>query len=53
MLVAQAGKLLDLQNVDPYAAEAYDIQQRKWDDKLKRENDRKSHAAARPGTVTA
>lgn len=53
MLVAQAGTLLDSQYVDPYSAEAYDIQQRKWDCKLQREDDRKSRTAARASIVTA
>lgn len=53
MLVAQAGKLLDSQYVDPYAAEAYNTQQRKWDSKLQREDDRKARTAARAGIVTA
>lgn len=36
MLVVQPGKLLDLQYVDPYAAEIYSIQQHKWDAKQKK-----------------
>lgn len=49
----EAGKLLDSQYVDPYAAEAYNTQQRKWDSKLQREDDRKARTAARAGIVTA
>ena len=36
-LLPQAGKLLDLQYVDPYAAEVYTVQQKKWDLKQKPE----------------
>lgn len=35
VLAVQAGKLLDLQYVDPYAAEVYSVQQKKWDHKKK------------------
>ena len=49
----QAGKLLDLQYVDPYAADVYDTQQQKWDAKQQREADKKALIAARAASVTA
>lgn len=49
----QAGKLLDLQYVDPYAADVYDTQQQKWDAKQQREADKKALIAARAASITA
>jgi len=52
-LILQAGKLLDLQYVDPYAAEIYDVQQQKWSAKQKREADRQVVVAARATSASA
>ncbi len=52
-LVSQAGKLLDLQYVDPYAADIYDVQQQKWSAKQKREADRQAVVAARATSASA
>ena len=52
-LMLQAGKLLDLQYVDPYAADIYDVQQQKWSAKQKREADRQAVAAARATSASA
>ena len=49
----QAGKLLDLQYVDPYAADIYDVQQQKWNAKQKREADRQAVVAARATSASA
>ncbi|DBA87705.1 hypothetical protein WJX77_003659 [Trebouxia sp. C0004] len=49
----EAGKLLDLQYVDPYAAEIYDVQQQKWSAKKKREADRQAVVAARAASASA
>lgn len=45
--------MLDLQYVDPYAAEAYGIQQGKWDSKQKREAAREAHKAATASAAVA
>ncbi len=52
-LVLQAGKLLNLQYVDPYAADIYDVQQQKWNAKRKRETDRQAVVAARATSASA
>jgi len=52
-LMLQAGKLLDLQYVDPYAADIYDVQQQKWNAKQKREADRQAVVAARATSASA
>lgn len=46
VLDVQTGKLLDLQYVDPYAAEVYSVQQKKWDLKQKPEASKGSHVAS-------
>ena len=52
-LISQDGKLLDLQYVDPYAADIYDVQQQKWSAKQKQEADRQAVAAARATSASA
>ena len=49
---AQAGKLLDLQYTDPYAAQVYRAQQQKWDAKHQREAAKEALIAARAGIAT-
>jgi len=49
----QAGKLVDLQYVDPYAAEIYGVQQQKWSAKQKREAERQALVAARATSASA
>ncbi|KAL0028541.1 hypothetical protein WJX79_000350 [Trebouxia sp. C0005] len=49
----EAGKLLDLQYVDPYAAEIYNVQHQNWSAKQKREADRQAAVAARATSASA
>ena len=50
MLAVQTGKLLDLQYVDPYAAEVYSVQQKKWDLKQRPEAGKRLHIASAAST---
>ena len=52
-VVVQAGKLVDLQYADPYAAAIYGVQQQKWDAKQKRDANKQALTAARAHSAVA